>query len=151
MIAGGIQMPYAAKNYISFEVIFGNSRSSKLPNLWREDPLMQVSCELLLHNGQIFMIDGKNCLLFDHGTWKQHSVIPTSQRFAAVSTDIGIFLFEDGDSYEYLPNGQTTWKIGNNKIPGGFEKGSAIFVESNDEITYKTLLFSVFIRLYVHV
>ena len=133
IIAGGFHVPYSAKLYTSFEVKSGNSRTRKIDDVPRQNPLFSSIWQMLLHNGYIFLIDGRDCYVFHQGIWKQNSTLTYLHGFVAVSADIGIFIFKHEHPYEYILNGQTTWQTGN-KIPGGFKKGSAIFLESKQEI-----------------
>ena len=134
ILTGGFKVPYLPRNYTSFEVKSGNSRTTKLDDLPRQSPLYSSFCKMVLHNGHMFLINGSYCFVFDHGTWKQHSKFTYMRDFVAVSAEIGIFLFKYDGSYVYLLNDQTTWKTGKNKIRGGFSEGSTIFVQSKQEI-----------------
>ena len=80
----------------------------------------------------------QKCLKLEHGTWKEHSTL-NKERFwdSAVTTQTATFLFGGEDSrrtYEYLPQGSTTWLMGKTEIPGGFSNGCAIAVKSDQEI-----------------
>ena len=46
----------------------------------------------------------------------------------------GGYLIHDRFTYEYLPQGSSTWVLGKNEIPGGLKLGSAIAVKSEQEI-----------------
>ena len=93
----------------------------------------------------------QKCLQLDHGTWKEHSTLNKERLFhSAVTTQTATFLF-GGDysrkTYEYLPKDSTTWLMGKTEIPGGFSRGCAIAVKSDQEIwliggrrTYKRIL-----------
>ena len=118
------------------EVKSGNSKTKR----FTDSPLVFPLCKMLNHNGSIYLFNGSDCLMFDQGIWKHHSVTKDSIS-AAVSTEIGIFIFHRGapialieSSFEYLLNDQRTWKVGKNAIRGGFRQGSAIFVKSKQEI-----------------
>ena len=139
IIAGGFHAPYRAEYHTFIEVKSGNSRTRNLGYVQREDPLMGASWELVLHNGGLYLFDGRICWLFDKGTWKQHSAFNRRdiKVDAAISTEIGIFIFGYGFGnckYEYLLNDQNTWNISNKEVPGGFKGGSAILIESKQEI-----------------
>ena len=91
---------------------------------------LSVSFNNLTNNGQM-------CLQLDHGTWKEHSTLNQKRyRHSAVKTQTAIFLFGgiSSKTYEYLPNGSSTWLMGNTEIPGGFWYGCAIAVKSDQEI-----------------
>ena len=77
------------------------------------------------------------CLQLHQGTWKTHSTFNLYRYgYSAVATQTAVFVF-GGDlrtSYEYLPKDSNTWYMGKNEIPGGFFKGHAIAVKSEQEI-----------------
>ena len=56
---------------------------------------------------------------------------------SAVTTQTATFIFggsHSRETYEYLPKGSTTWRMGKTEIPGGFFYGCAIAVKSDHEI-----------------
>ena len=95
---------------------------------------------MVLQNRAILLSGYKKqkCLQLDHGKWKEHSTL-NQERFwhSAVATQTATFLFGGENSrttYEYLLRGSTTWLTGKTKIPGGFYRGCAIAVKSDQEI-----------------
>ena len=131
IIAGGY-------NKSSVEVLTDDLGTRQLPNL--PDEIWRSS--MILHNGTILLCGGHNnrqmCLQLDHGTWKEHSTLNKSRVYhSAVTTQTATFLF-GGDcsrkTYEYLPKDSTTWLMGKTNIPGGFGRGCAIAVKSDQEI-----------------
>ena len=131
IIAGGY-------NKSSVEVLTDDLGTRQLPNL--PDEIWRSS--MILHNGTILLCGGHNnrqmCLQLDHGTWKEHSTLNRSRVYhSAVTTQTATFLF-GGDcsrkTYEYLPKDSTTWLMGKTNIPGGFGRGCAIAVKSDQEI-----------------
>ena len=96
---------------------------------------------MVVHQGTIFSTGGfpeqKSCLQFENGTWKEHSTLSEDRvGHSAVTTKSATFLFGglDSSTYEYLPKDSTTWIMGKNEIPGGFESGCAVSVISEKEI-----------------
>ena len=116
------------------EVLIGDLGTKQLPNLPDE---MEAS-SVLRHNGTMLFCGGFYNFQLDHGTWKKHSSLNTTRvNHSAVTTQTATFLFGGNDSrttYEYLPKDSTTWLIGKTEIPGGFERGCAIAVKSDQEI-----------------
>ena len=84
------------------------------------------------------MNNQKKCFQLDHGVWKDHSTLNHGRYdHSVVTTQTATFLFggeHSRETYEYLPKGSTKWLMGKTKIPGGFDGGSAIEVEPNQEI-----------------
>ena len=133
--AGGYQNKTATNRV---EVLTGYFGTKRLQNL----PFDIPSPSMTLHNGTILLNGGinnlRNCLQLDHGTWKQHSNFEEYRiNPSVVTTKTATFLFGGehlGSTYEYLPKDSNTWFKGKNAIPGGFWKGCAIAVKSDQEI-----------------
>ena len=97
---------------------------------------------MAMHNGAILMCGGtsnlQKCLQLAHGTWKEHSTLNQLRYYhSAVTTQTATFIFggsHSRETYEYLPKGSTTWRMGKTEIPGGFFYGCAIAVKSDHEI-----------------
>ena len=101
---------------------------------------------MVLQNGTILLCgracEGYNseqkCLQLHHGTWNEHSTLNVERRLhSAVTTQTATFVFGGTYSrttYEYLPKDSTTWLMGKTEIPGGFSRGCAIAVKSDQEI-----------------
>ena len=120
------------------EILRGDLESKQLPNLPNGSFRSMVQ-----HNGSILIFGEMNnqskCFKLDNGIWKDHSTL-NKQRYgaSAVATPVATFLFGglfSSKTYEYLPNGSTTWLMGKNDIAdGGIFGGSAIAVKSGSEI-----------------
>jgi len=123
----------------SVEVLTGDLGTKQLPNLPEK---ISAGSSMVLHNGNILLCGGfyneQKCLQLDHGIWKEHSTLNKERKFhSAVTTETATFLFGgcmSGKTYEYLPKDSTTWLMGKTEIPGGFERGCAIAVQSEQEI-----------------
>ena len=97
---------------------------------------------MVMHNNTILLCGGtynaKNCFQFHHGAWKKHSTLNLPRYgHSAVSTQTATFIFgglHSRTTYEYLPKDSKTWLIGKNEIPGGFNRGCAIAMKSDQEI-----------------
>jgi len=97
---------------------------------------------MVLHDGAILLSGGypnaQKCLQLDHGTWKRHTTLNQGRRHhSAVTTQTATFLFGGAGSrktFEYLLKGSSTWLMGKTEIPGGFHRGCAIAVKSDQEI-----------------
>ena len=100
---------------------------------------------MVAHNGKILLCGGwwrksvnVKCLQLDHNTWKEHSTINRERAWhSAVTTQAATFVFGGyytSKTYEYLPIDSTEWIKGRTEIPGGFAKGFAIAVKSEQEI-----------------
>jgi len=126
----------------SVEVLTGDLETKQLPILPREN----YGSSMVLQNGTILLCgrvcrgwnSEQKCLQLDHGTWNEHSTLNV-ERFAhsAVTTQTATFVFGGTYSrttYEYLPKDSTTWLMGKTEFPGGFSKGGAIAVKSDQEI-----------------
>ena len=80
--------------------------------------------------------------MLKNGAWKKHSVLNQERLWGgAVSIKSGTFIFGGRDfdndakfSYEYLPKGSSKWKIGKNRIPGGYFGACAIATKSEQDI-----------------
>ena len=136
-----MQVQFGIQNFFtSVEVKSGNARTKKFANDSRNTSLILSRCQMLNHNGSIYLFNGQECLTLEQGSWKHHST-SNAMNALVVSTDIGIFMFHlfhyiNGFSYEYLLNGQRTWNYPdvNDSMPGSFRQGSAIYVKSKQEI-----------------
>ena len=87
--SGGIKQSSNA----SMEVIFGDSKTKKLPN-W-PDPLSGVSCSMVKHCDSILMSQGENFKTFfqldelENGSWKKHKTLNKKRSFeTAVSNEM---------------------------------------------------------------
>ena len=131
-----MQVQFGIHNFFSsIEVKSGNARTKKFTDASRQSPKILSRCQMLNHNGSIYLMNGQDCYTFEKGLWKFHSRSKgVTANALAVSTDIGIFSFYFGFNYDYLLNGKNAWNNGNIKIPRGFRNGSAIFVKSKQEI-----------------
>ena len=147
IVAGGKQFKGFSRGIkqssnASMEVIFGDSKTKKLPN-W-PDPLSGVSCSMIKHDDSILMSRGENFKAFlkldqlENGSWKEYKTINKKRSFqTAVSTETATFVFggiRSPKTYEYLPKDTTKWLPGLTEIPGGFDDGYAIAVKSEQEI-----------------
>ena len=134
IVAGGV----GGVGFRTVEVIFGDLRTKQLTSL----PKGIRNSSMVLHDGAILLCGGtynlRKCLQLDHGTWKEHSTLNQKRRFhSAVTTQTATFQFggfKSRKTYEYLPEGSSTWLIGKTEIPGGFSYGCAIAVKSDQEI-----------------
>ena len=105
-------------------------------------PLQTDRTSMVLHNGNVLLCGGENnwkkCFQMDQGTWKYHSALnEVRDAHSAVTTQTATFVFGgmyNSTTYEYLPKDSTTWILGKNEIPGGFDRGCAIAVKSGKEI-----------------
>ena len=99
---------------------------------------------MFLHNETLMFCGGeinynkvKTCLKLQEGTWTEYNSLKEERYNAAVvSTNTATFIFggsESQDTYEYLGNNASEWKLGRTKIPGGFRCGCSIAI-SQDEI-----------------
>ena len=102
-----------------------------------------IDCSsMVFRNKNIHLCGGENnvkrCLQWDDGTWKDHSILNEKRLMhCAVTTRSATFIFGgiySETTYEYLPKDSNTWIKGKNEIPGGFEEGCAIAVNSEQEI-----------------
>ena len=97
---------------------------------------------MVKHNGAILLCGGSNnfakCLQLDNWTWKEHSTFNERRLLhSTVTTKCATFIFggiKSSTTYEYLLKDSTTWLMGKNEIPGGFQSGCAIAVKSEKEI-----------------
>ena len=126
------------------ELLTGQLGTKRLPNL----PKSIIWLSLVMHsNGTILLCGGrrhsKTCFQLDHDcTWKEHSTLNQGRHGnnLATSTPTATFIFggfggiDTAETYEYLPKDSKTWLMGKNEIPGGFERGPAIAVRSDQEI-----------------
>ena len=97
-------------------------------------------------NGTILLCGGrrlsKTCFQLDHNcTWKEHSTLNVERHGTdlATATPTATFIFggsgvDAPETYEYLPKDTKTWLMGKREIPGGFQRGPAIAVKSDQEI-----------------
>ena len=123
------------------EILRGDLESKQLPNLPNENFRSMVHHnESILIFGQMGEINNQSkCFQLDNGIWKNHSTL-NKQRYgaSAVATPVATFLFGglfSRKTYEYLPNGSTTWLMGKIDIAdGGIFDGCAIAVKSGSEI-----------------
>ena len=143
------------KDVSSVEFIGEDCLIKEFPRL----PDSAVLRSMVLHDGNILICGigpdeinnegGENarlCYLLKNGIWKQHSVLNHERKWGGVvSTKSGTFIFGGhgpyGPSavipkflYEYLPKGSSKWKIGKNRIPGGFFMACAIATKSEQDI-----------------
>ena len=110
-------------------------------------PLNFESRFVTMHNKSILvggtLLGNLICLELNHDTWKQHSDLNDERLYpSVVTTEMATFVFggkspqnySTGISYEYLPNGCTTWKVGTSQIPIWFEQGCAVAIPSDKNI-----------------
>ena len=110
-------------------------------------PLNFESRFVTMHNKSILvggtLLGNLICLELNHDTWKQHSNLNDERLYpSVVTTEMATFVFggkspqnySTGISYEYLPNGCTTWKVGTSQIPIWFEQGCAVAIPSDKYI-----------------
>ena len=132
IVAGG----YDESSSVDF--LAGDLGMKQLPTL----PHRITGSSTVAHNGTIFLCGGfgneKKCLQLDHGTWKEHSTLNEKRVVhSTVPTQAATFVFGGDDSrknYEYLPKDSTEWLMGKTEIPGGFMRGCAVAVKSEQEI-----------------
>lgn len=96
----------------------------------------------LVHNyRQIFLCGGsgnlQKCLTFKNGNWSNHSDLNEKRRYAtAIFMQKGIYIFGGSESpttWEWLPKGNTSWQMGNERIPyPGFYMGCGIRISANE-------------------
>ena len=128
------------------EILTSNSSTKiklQIPTLPEIQSEIQ-SCSMFKQDGNIMacITDPNNtwCLELYKGDWKIHSILKNQRdgQNSVVDTEFATFIFGGSDenhrTYEYLPKGSKTWKIGKNKIPVGFVSGFAIEVKSKNEI-----------------
>ena len=144
-----INLKYLGK--ISAIIVAGGFRRSNLDILPEDLGIKQLpnlpnridGSSMVAHNGTILLCGGryneKQCLQWNHSTWKVHSVLNVERVWhLAVTTQPATFIFGGWNSrttYEYLPKDSTTWLMGKTELPGpGFENGCAITVKSDQEI-----------------
>ena len=135
IVAGGVGY---GVNGSHVEAIVENLGIIQLPIL----PKTIRYSSMVLHDGAILLCggtkNGRKCLQLDHGTWKKHSTLNQNREdHSAVETQTATFLFggtHSRETYEYLSKGSTQWLMGKTAIPGGFERGCAIAVKSDQEI-----------------
>ena len=131
IVAGGYEIS-------AVDFLTGDLKITQLPDL----PRTINGSSMVAHFGTNLLCGGvlnsDKCLQLDHGTWKEHSTLTMERVYhSAVTTQTATFLF-GGDcsktTYEYLPKDSTTWLMGKTNIPGGFGRGCAIAVKSDQEI-----------------
>ena len=90
-----MQVQFGIQNFFtSVEVKSGNARTKKFANDSRNTSLILSRCQMLNHNGSIYLFNGQECLTLEQGSWKHHSTSnDLSVNAVVVSTDIGIFMF----------------------------------------------------------
>ena len=120
------------------DLLTDDLRTKRIPAL----PKNISFSSMVLHQGSILLTGGfgneESCLQLENGAWKEHSTLNEDRvGHSAVTTNSATFLFGGLglSTYEYLPKDSTTWIMGKNKIPGGFENGCAIAVKSGEEIS----------------
>ena len=96
---------------------------TQLPNL----PQEICGSSMVVHNGTVLFCGGRHneqkCLQMNHGTWKEQSTLIKERVWhSAVTTKTATFVFGGCHSYktyEYLPQGSSTWLMGKTEIPEG--------------------------------
>ena len=121
-----------------------NAKKIQIPNL----PYENGYSSMVVHDGAILLCGGtkeshpKNgdlrCLQLEQGAWLEHSTLNHGRIYAsAVTTSKATFIFggiTNGTTYEYLPKGSSTWKLGTTEIPQQLKQGFAIEVKTDQEI-----------------
>ena len=138
-MSGKISAIIVAKDK-TLEVITGDLKIKHLTML----PEQNWYWSIIQYEGAIMLCgafyDGQKCVKLDHGIWKDHSTLNEARYGHTIATTkSGIFLFgglysRTRNTYEYLPKGSTSWLMGKTEIPGGFLRGCAIAVKSDQEI-----------------
>ena len=138
-IAGGILDGYEKIATVEF-IAENNSNNQLVPNLPKP---IHNSPSMFLHNETIMICGGshnlKTCLKLKEGTWTEYNSLKEERNYASVvSTSTATFIFggvSKDKTFEYLKKNASEWKLGQIRIPDGFQRGCSTAI-SKDEVWF---------------